>query len=65
MSQNDRSDPSLNPALKQTEEKHHGTETTPAPIDSVSAHEGQNESWPIAWFVVAILCVCITIYLFL
>ncbi|WP_395326977.1 hypothetical protein WBP06_09640 [Novosphingobium sp. BL-8H] len=64
MSPHDKAEQPLNPALRQTEEKKHTTGTTPAPIDSISAREGQGEGWPIVWFVVAIICVGVTIYFF-
>lgn len=65
MSKDDKSESSLNPALKQTEERDHAGKPTPAPIESVSAHEGEGEGWPIVWLVVAVICIGVTIYLFL
>ena len=54
----------LNPALKSTSETTHGTDhTTPAPIDTASAKEGEGEGWPVIWLVVVAICAAVTIYL--
>lgn len=67
MSDTDRHTPveaPLNPALKITAETAHNTgHTTPAPIDTASAKEGEGEGWPVVWLVVVVICVAVAIYL--
>lgn len=54
----------LNPALKSTTDTSHDTSfTSPAPIDTASAKEGEGEGWPVIWLVVGAICVLIAIYL--
>jgi hypothetical protein len=54
----------LNPALKSTTDTTHDTtHTSPAPIDTASAKEGEGEGWPLIWLVVVAICVLITAYL--
>lgn len=56
-------DAPLNPALKaETERVYPTRESSPAPLDTTAAKEGQGEGWPIAWLVVTILCVGAAIY---
>lgn len=53
----------LNPALKsRTDTSYDTSRTTPAPIDTTSATEGEGEGWPIIWFVVTAVCVALAIY---
>lgn len=57
-------DAPLNPALKITTETAYDTDhTTPAPIDTASAKEGEGEGWPIIWLIVAVICVGVLVYL--
>jgi hypothetical protein len=57
-------DAPLNPALKSTTDTSHDTtHTSPAPIDTASAKEGEGEGWPLIWLVVVAICVLITAYL--
>lgn len=59
-------DAPLNPALKSRTDTAYDTETsTPPPLETTGAKEGQGEGWPIVWLVVTILCVAVTIYLVL
>jgi len=56
----------LNPALKsRTETVYDTRSTTPAPIDTASAKEGEGESWPIIWLTVAAIGVVLAIYFIL
>lgn len=53
----------LNPALKSTTETVYDTErTTPAPIDTASAREGEGEGWPVVWLIVVVVCVALSVY---
>lgn len=57
-------DAPLNPALKaETEQTYPTEESSPAPIDTTSAKEGEGEGWPIIWVVVTMVCVAVAIYL--
>jgi hypothetical protein len=66
MSDSPRDEPTdvpLNPALKSRSETTYDTNSsTPAPVDTASAKEGEGEAWPIVWLVVFILCVAVAIY---
>lgn len=66
MSDNERdgqADAPLNPALKSTTETvYDTTRVTPAPVDTASAKEGEGEGWPVAWLIVVIICVALTVY---
>lgn len=54
----------LNPALKSTTETVHDTEhSSPSPIDTTSAQEGEGEAWPIAWLIVTVIGVALAIFL--
>ena len=54
----------LNPALKSTTETVYDTEhSSPPPIDTTSAQEGEGEGWPIIWLVVAVIGVALAIFL--
>lgn len=56
-------DAPLNPALRSETERVYPTgESSPAPVDTASAKEGEGEGWPIAWLVVTILCIGAAIY---
>jgi len=56
----------LNPALKSRTETVYDTKsTTPAPIDTASATEGEGEGWPIIWLVITVICVAVALYLIL
>lgn len=62
-SRDEPSDAPLNPALKsRTETVYDTTGTTPAPIETTSAKEGEGEGWPIAWLVIVMICVVLAIY---
>ncbi len=51
-------DAPLNPALKSRTDSVYDTDrSTPAPIDTASAKEGEGEGWPIIWLVVTAICV--------
>ena len=67
MSDDDRNAPAdapLNPALRRTTETVYDTErTTPAPVETASAKEGEGEGWPIIWLVIVVACVAISLYL--
>lgn len=52
----------LNPALKRETDTSHNLETSPAPIDTTEAKEGQGEVWPIIWAVVTVVCVVLAIW---
>jgi hypothetical protein len=53
----------LNPALKSGRDTVFDTSrSTPAPIETASAKEGQGEGWPVIWLVVAVVCIGLTIY---
>jgi len=45
----------LNPTLSRRSETTHDLSTSPAPVDTASAHEGAGEGWPIAWLLLAAL----------
>lgn len=64
---NDRpEDAPLNPALKsRTETVYDTTHRTPPPVETASAKEGEGEGWSIAWLVVAMLGVALTVYFLL
>ena len=54
----------LNPALKATNETAYDTDhTSPAPIDTASAKEGEGEGWPLIWLVVVVVCLAVVVYL--
>ena len=54
----------LNPALKSTTETVYDTEhSSPPPIDTTSAQEGEGESWPVVWLIVTVICVALAILL--
>lgn len=56
----------LNPALKSTTETVYDTRhTTPPPVDTASAKEGEGEGWPIVWLVVTVVGVALAIYFIL
>lgn len=56
----------LNPALKSRNDTTYDTETsTPAPLETTGAREGQGEGWPIVWLVVTAVCVALGIYFIL
>ena len=56
----------LNPALKSVTETTYDTKsTTPAPIDTASAKEGEGEGWPVVWLVVTVVCVALAVYFIL
>lgn len=53
----------LNPALKSTTETVYDTEhSSPPPIDTTSAQEGEGEGWPIVWLVVTVIGVALAIF---
>lgn len=57
-------DAPLNPAIKSTTEKVYDTShSSPPPIDTASAREGEGEGWPIVWLIVTVLGVAFAIYL--
>ncbi len=59
-------DAPLNPALKSTTESVYDTRhTTPSPVDTASAKEGEGEGWPIVWLVVTVVGVALAIYFIL
>lgn len=59
-------DAPLNPALKSRTDTTYDTDTsTPPPLETTKAKEGQGEGWPLIWLVVTVLCVAITVYLIL
>jgi hypothetical protein len=59
-------DTPLNPALKSRTETVYDTKsTTPAPIDTASATEGEGEGWPMIWLVITVICIAVTLYLIL
>ncbi|WP_166039015.1 hypothetical protein [Sphingosinicella sp. YJ22] len=64
---NDRpEDAPLNPALKSTTETvYDTTHTTPPPVDTASAKEGEGEGWPIVWLVVTVVGVALAVYFIL
>ena len=54
----------LNPALKSTTETVYDTEhSSPPPIDTTSAKEGEGEGWPIVWLIVTVIGVALAILL--
>lgn len=54
----------LNPALKSTTETVYETEhSSPAPIDTTSAQEGEGEGWPVVWLIVTVIGVVLAILL--
>lgn len=53
----------LNPALKSRTDTTYDTErSTPPPLATTGAKEGQGEGWPIVWLVVTMVCVALAIY---
>ena len=59
-------DAPLNPALKSEKETVYETkESSPAPIDTTSAKEGQGEGWPIIWLLVTAAGVLLALYFLL
>lgn len=53
----------LNPALKSTTEKVYDTKhSTPSPIDTTSAQEGEGEGWPVVWLIVTIVGILLAVY---
>jgi hypothetical protein len=66
ISNNRPEDAPLNPALKSTTETVYDTRrTTPPPVDTASAKEGEGEAWPIVWLVVTVVGVALAIYFIL
>ncbi|MDT9599894.1 hypothetical protein [Sphingosinicella rhizophila] len=56
----------LNPALKSRTDTTYDTETsTPGPLETTGAREGQGEGWPVIWLVVTVICVALAIYFIL
>jgi hypothetical protein len=56
----------LNPALKSRTDTTYDTETsTPPPLATTGAKEGQGEIWPIIWLVVTLVCVVLAAYFIL
>lgn len=56
----------LNPALKSTTEKVYDTKhSTPSPIDTASAQEGEGEGWPVAWLIVTVVGILLAVYFIL
>jgi hypothetical protein len=56
----------LNPALKsRTDHVYDTSNSSPAPIDTASAKEGEGEGWPIIWLVVTVVCVVLAIFFLL
>ena len=54
----------LNPALKSTTETVYDTEhSSPSPIDTTSAQEGEGEAWPVVWLIVTVIGVGLAILL--
>lgn len=54
----------LNPALKSTTETVYDTEhSSPPPIDTTSAQEGEGEGWPVVWLIVTVVGVALAILL--
>ena len=54
----------LNPALRAETERVYPTgESSPPPVDTASAKEGEGEGWPVVWLVVTAICVAIGVYL--
>lgn len=59
-------DAPLNPALKSRRETTYDTSnSTPAPLETTAAKEGQGEGWPIIWLVVTILGILLALYFIL
>ena len=57
-------DAPLNPALKSTTETVYDTEhSSPPPIDTTSASEGEGEGWPVVWLIVTVAGVVLAIVL--
>ena len=52
----------LNPDLRSRTDTTVDMTTSPAPVDTASAKEGQGEGWPIVWLVAFILCVAVAVY---
>ena len=51
-------DAPLNPALKRETDPTYDTDSsTPAPIDTTSASEGEGEGWPVVWLIVTAICI--------
>lgn len=56
----------LNPALESRTDTTYDTETsTPAPLETTGAREGQGERWPVVWLVVTVACVALAVYFIL
>ena len=56
----------LNPALKSSTETVYDTNSSsPPPIDTTSATEGEGEGWPVVWLVVTVAAVALAVYLLL
>ncbi|KKI20759.1 hypothetical protein CA236_15440 [Sphingomonas sp. ABOLG] len=54
----------INPAMKRGTETQYDTQTSsPAPIDTASATEGEGEGWPVIWLIVLAICLVVTGYL--
>lgn len=54
----------LNPALKSTTETVYDTEhSSPPPIDTTSAQEGEGEAWPVVWLIVTVIGVALAVFL--
>lgn len=54
----------LNPALKSTTETvYDTTHSSPPPIDTASASEGEGEGWPVVWLIVTVAGVLLAIFL--
>ncbi|MDF2495434.1 hypothetical protein [Sphingomonas sp.] len=54
----------LNRALKSGTETQYDTgASSPAPIDTTSATEGEGEGWPVIWVIVIAICLVVTGYL--
>jgi hypothetical protein len=53
---------SLNPTLQARTESTYDTTSSPAPVDTVSATEGEGEGWPLVWLFLAIIGVALTVY---
>ena len=56
----------LNPALKSRTDTTYDTDrSTPPPLSTTGAREGQGESWPVIWLVVTVICVILAIWFLL
>lgn len=57
------SDGPLNPALKSSTETVYDTaNSTPAPIETTSAHPSDGRGWPWIWLVVTVVCIALAVY---